>query len=1045
MKRLDPGTRRGIVHWAITHPIGTTIVSVAICVLGASMIGRLAVDLLPRIVYPEVMASVSNPEVDPEVMEQTVAKVLEPRMATTEDAVLITSSSEEGRTHVELHFSYGTDVDVALRDASTKLDQARGALPEEADPPTIFKFDPSQIPVLQFAVFSPSRDQAWIKRWSEDQLAKQLLTVEGVASVDVIGGLDREIQVVIDPDRLRSYGLTVSEVLDRLREENQDISAGRLRSRGRELLSKTKGKFRGVEDIRQVRLPLSGGGDISVADVAEIVDTYADDRIYTRMDLRPAVMVAVTKQPDANTVRVVDSCLAVLERLRRDRFFPPDVATQLIQDQAFYVRAAVSGVANAALAGGGLAMVVVFLFLRSFRRTLVIGTSIPIAILGCVALMGTADLTLNIMSLGGLALGIGMLVDNAIVMLENIDRHQRESEDPVEAAHQGAGEVASAVTASTLTNLAAVLPFFLMGGLTALLFNELLATISFAILTSLVVALTLVPMLAAQLSRFRGGQVAGSRLLAVLPRAVAALEGSYRRLLPRLLRRRWLVVVGALAACVASLALASRLGSEFLPPVDDGRVSVWVTMPPETPAEVTDLACRASEQAVLGLPKVRHVFAAAAGGVWGRGASFNPTRFSLNVELEPRRDRGMSASAWVELARTTLEGLPELADAQVYLRPPRIRGLRTSTGTEDIEVKVFGEDLDALEKIGLKLRDRLAAMPGLTAVESSYQETSPEVRVELDRRRAADLGLDVGEVGRTVRTAVGGSVPTKLTEADREIDIRVRFARSAVQTAADLAAVPLFPRSGAPLRLRDVATVREGIAPREIERENQNRLVRVTASVLPERWSVGEATAAVRSDLAAHPLPEGYRMLLGGQDEAIRSNQRVLLGAIALAIFMVFSVMAVQYESLVDPVVIMVAIPLAVIGVVAALLLSGLPISAPVMLGLILLAGIVVNNGILLVEYIEIRRRGGEVPRFDAIVEAAPLRVRPILMTVSTTVIGMLPLALNPAEGGELMAPLAVAVIGGLVASTALTLLVVPCLYLALNEVAERLGRRLLR
>jgi hypothetical protein len=267
------------------------------------------------------------------------------------------------------------------------------------------------------------------------------LTVEGVASVDVIGGLDREIQVVIDPERLRSYGLTVSELLDRLREENQDISAGRLRSQGRELLSKTKGKFKGVGDILQVRLPLAAGGDISVGDVAAVVDTYADDRIYTRMDLRPAVMVAVTKQPDANTVRVVDSCMAVLERLRRDRFFPPDVSTELIQDQAFYVRAAVSGVASAALAGGGLAMLVVFLFLRSFRRTLVIGTSIPIAILGCVALMGTADLTLNIMSLGGLALGIGMLVDNAIVMLENIDRHQRESEDPVEAAHQGAGEV----------------------------------------------------------------------------------------------------------------------------------------------------------------------------------------------------------------------------------------------------------------------------------------------------------------------------------------------------------------------------------------------------------------------------------------------------------------------------------------------------------------------------------------------------------------------------------------------------------------------------
>ncbi len=326
-------------------------------------------------------------------------------------------------------------------------------------------------------------------------------------------------------------------------------------------------------------------------------------------------------------------------------------------------------------------------------------------------------------------------------------------------------------------------------------------------------------------------------------------------------------------------------------------------MPPETPAEVTDLACRASEQAVLGLPKVRHVFAAAAGGVWGRGASFNPTRFSLNVELEPRRGRGMSASDWVELARTTLEGLPELADAEVYLRPPRIRGLRTSTGTEDIEVKVFGEDLDALQKIGLDLRDRLAAMPGLTAVESSYQETSPEVRVELDRRRAADLGLDVGEVGRTVRTAVGGSVPTRLTEADREIDIRVRFARSAVQTAADLAAVPLFPRSGrAAAAARRRRPSARALAP-QCDRAREPEPAGAgdglgAAGALVGRRGDGRRPARARRRTRCRTAT-GCRF--GGQDEAIRSNQRVLLGAIALAIFLVFAVMAVQYESLVDP------------------------------------------------------------------------------------------------------------------------------------------------
>ncbi len=1037
MRAFSEKPRSSIVDWSIGRPVGTSIISLAICIVGVSMVGRLAVDLLPRIIYPQVRAFVSNPGVDPEVMEQTVAKVLEPRLATTEDATLVTSESSEGRTSVELHFAYGTDIDFALRDASTKLDQARSALPEEAEPPVIFKSDPSQIPVLQFAVSSPVRDEVWLKRWCEDQLAKQLLTVPGVASVDVGGGKDREIQVIVDPERLRSYGLSVSELLTRLREENQDISGGRLQSGSRDLLSKTKGKFRSVEDVAQARIPLATGRDIALTDVARVVDTHRDERVFARLDGKPAVLLAVSKQPDANTIAVVDACNEVLARLHRDGFFPPDLTTQVVQDQAFYVRSAVAGVGSAALLGAGLAMAVVFLFLRSWRRTLIIGTSIPIAILGTVALMGISDLTLNIMSLGGLALGIGMLVDNAIVMLENIDRHQQQHTDPVAAAHVGAGEVASAITASTLTNLAAVVPFLLITGLSALLFRELLLTISFAIATSLVVALTLVPMMSAQF--FKAGK--SSRLhqvrwLAVVPGAVAAIERAYRRVLPWLLGHRWRVLTAAAVALVAAGLGATRLGNEFLPPVDDGRVSVNLLLPPDTPVEVTNRAALAAEAVVAKLPEVRHIFAT-AGGFVRRGVSFAPTRANLAVELSPRRQRAISASEWLTLARKALAEAPELADAQVTLQPPRIRGLRTSTGTADIEVKVFGEDLATLERVGLEMAALLEEMPGLANVDTSYRETAPEVRVVLDRRRAAELGLDVGEVGRTVRTAVGGSVPTRLTEGDREYDIRVRFDRERVTSAADLASLPLFPRSGQPIRLRDVAEVEEGRAPQTIERENQNRLVRVTADVLPGVWSVGEATRAVREALAAYPLPEGTTLLFGGQEETIRENRRVLLTVIGLAVFLVFAVMAVQYESLVNPLVIMAAMPLAVVGVVAALVLVGLPLSAPVMLGVILLAGIVVNNGILLVEYIEIRRRGGTVPRHEAILEAAPLRVRPILMTVGTTVMGMLPLALNPSDGGELMAPLAVTVIGGLTVSTLLTLAVVPCLYLVLTSRAH--------
>ncbi len=1042
----DPKGRRGLVHWSIPRPVGTSIIAIAICIVGVSMAGDLPVDLLPRIVYPQISARVSNPGVDPEVMEQTVTKLLERRLATTENAILITSESSEGDSDVDIHFSYGTDVDVALRDASTKLDQARSALPEEAEPPTIGKRDPSQIPVLNFAVSSPTRDEGWLKRWCEDQLARQLLTVEGVASVDVAGGLDREIQVWLDPERLRSYRLTVSELLTRIREENQDVAAGRLQSTSRDVVSKTKGKFTSPADLAAVRLPLPGGrGDISLSDVAEVRDTHLDDRVFARLDGKPAVQVAISKQPDANTVQVVDGCNRVLARLHRDGFFPPDVTTQITQDQAFFVRASVSGVGQAAALGGGLAMLVVFLFLRSVRRTLIIGTAIPISILGCVALMGISGLTLNIMSLGGLALGVGMLVDNAIVMLENIDRHQREDPDPVEAAHTGAGEVSSAVVASTITNLASVVPFLLITGLAALLFRELLLTISFSIVVSLVVALTLVPMLAAQLFKLKASsRLDRVRLLRAVPAAMDALVRAYRAVLPTVLRHRVAIVTVAIVAFVGSAVVATRLGNEFLPQVDDGRFRISIELPVGAPVEATNRATLAAEKVVRALPAVRHVFAAAGGGIWGRGMWVRPRFASMEVEVEPRRSRGMSASAWLQRAEADLAALSELADARVRVSPPRIRGLRTSTGTEDLEVKVFGDDLPTLQRLGQEVETRLTRLKGLSNVETSLKQTAPELRVVVDRRRAADLGLDVGEVGRTVRTAVGGSVATRLTEGDREFDVRVRFDPAKVRDAAEMAALPLFPQSGAALRLRDVADVREGAAAQSIQRENQNRLVTVGASVLSQVWSISEATEATRKALADLDLPEGYTVRFGGQQEAIDANRRVLVTVVLLAIFLVFAVMAVQYESLVNPLVIMGAIPLALIGVVLALSLTGLPMSAPVMLGVILLAGVVVNNGILLVEYFEIRRDGGAVPRMEAVLAAAPLRVRPIVMTVLTTVVGMLPLALNHAEGGELMNPMAVAVIGGLTLSTLLTLFVVPCLYLMLTGLADRMRRRLL-
>ena len=473
-------------------------------VLGLFFLNGLPLDLLPTIVYPQLRAGVSNPGVEPQVLEETVAKRLEAALATTENVTNMQTEVREGRVGVNLTFSYGTDIDFALQDASKNLERARGGLPEEADPPSINKFDPNQSPVYEVAFSSETRDLVSLREWVEYRLRPQFLTIEGVASVDISGGLVREIQVVLDQERLRSYGLTVSQVIEAVRSANQDVAAGRVSSPTREVVGKTAGKFRTVDDVKAVLLTVTGGGRVPLSEIASVRDTHREQRLWARLNGVPAVKASVRKQPNANTVSVAEQVDQRLAALKAGNFTPADIDYQTIQNQADFIRKSVGSVESAALLGALLAMIVVFLFLGSLRKTLIVGAGIPIAILATFIMMGLGKLTLNIMSLGGLALGVGMLVDNSIVMLENIFRHREEGQEDVEeAAHEGAAEVQSAVVASTATNLAAVVPFLLISGLAALIFRELILTISFAILASLGVALTVVPMLSAQLAKIR--------------------------------------------------------------------------------------------------------------------------------------------------------------------------------------------------------------------------------------------------------------------------------------------------------------------------------------------------------------------------------------------------------------------------------------------------------------------------------------------------------------------------------------------------------------
>lgn len=1034
--------RRGIASVAIRRPIGTIMITSVVVVLGVFFLAGLPLDLLPTIVYPQLRVGVNNSGVEPEVLEETIAKPLERALSTTENLVRIETEIQEGRVGVNLHFAYGTDIDFALQDAAKNLERVRGRLPEEADPPTVFKFDPQQSPVYEVAFSSDTRDLISLRDWVEYRLAPQLLTIDGVASVDVSGGLVREIQVVLDQERLRSYGLTVSQVIEAIRAANQDVAAGRVISPTREVAGKTTGKFRSIDDVKNVLLTVPGRGRIPLSEVAQVSDTHREQRIWARLNGVPAVKISVRKQPNANTVAVAEQVDARLQSLAASTFIPADIEYETIQNQADFIRNSVNSVRDSALLGGGLAMIIVFLFLGSLRKTFIIGLSIPIAILATFVMMGLGDLTLNIMSLGGLALGVGMLIDNSIVMLENIFRRSKEQGDPERAAHEGAAEVTSAVVAATATNLAAVVPFLLISGLAAMIFRELILTINFAILASLGVALTIVPMLSAQLAKIRfSSGLERSKPIVAFNRLMDRLTGAYRWLASRtVVRWRWAVLGVSVLALVGAFALTRDLGTEFLPQVDDGNVGVFISLPPGASAEETNAIALEIEDMVRQMPHVENMFVTAGGFLWGGGTSERAGRGSMTIILSPVSQRDMSADQWVQTlqAKINERGFP---GARIFVRPPRIRGLRTSSSGSAIALSVQGDDLDELQRIADEIVRRVQGVPGLENLEPSTEEASPILSIELDRERASYLGLSVAAVGQTIRTALDGTVATRFTSGNQEYDLRVMFPRERFKSPEDLGSIALFPggANGAPIYLRDVATVRNTLGPTTILRENQNRVLRLTGDVITEVASVGAVNDSIRARIADLPLPDGYGIVFGGEEEAIRENNRQLAIVISLAIFLVFVVMAVQYESFINPFVIILAVPLSLIGVGLMLSLTGTPLSAPVLLGVILLAGIVINNSILLVEYIEQGRREGGMSREEAIVEAGVVRLRPILMTTLTTVLGMVPLALGLGEGSEMMRPLAIAVVGGLTVSTLLTLFVVPSAYLILNTAAERL------
>ncbi|HLD35837.1 MAG TPA: efflux RND transporter permease subunit [Planctomycetota bacterium] len=1013
---------------SIKRPIGVLVLTVMVAGLGLFFLSALSVDLLPRITYPMVRIVIDWKGASPEEVEENLTKKIEPSVATTEDAITVVSSSIEGNSSIEVYFEYGKDMDIALQDTRAKLDLVRRELPADADEPKIFKADPSNLPIIEIALFSATKDERDLRQWAENDLNNYFMGIPGLGSIAVSGGKIREIQVLFNQDQLRRYEISSDQISNALKAENVEFPAGRMIAGEKEYGVRLLAKFRDTEDIKNLILANREGRLIKVSDVAQVSDSYQEQRVLTRFNNQPCVMMSYFKQPNANTVGIVRQIEKRAGQLKEKGIIPADVNYTVASSQAYYITNSINNVGSSAVVGGLLAILAIWFFLHNIKRTLIIGIAVPVSILGTFILMGLSDLTLNIFSLGGLVIAVGMLVDNAVVMLENITRHQKDSPDPKAAAHNGSREVTGALIASTLTNMAAIIPFFLITGLSALLFRDFVITITVAIVISLLISLTVVPCLSAYIIK----PADATNNNAWTMRLLDGLNLFYKRALAKALKYRKLVLGLALVLLVISIFLAKQVGREFLPPMDDGKVTVKLKMSVGTALDKTNQVTQKVEGIVKSMPGIEKTYTM-AGGYWFRKNIYEKSNETeIQLQLLPKTKRPLATGEFIKRLQKKIkdESIPK---AKIKVMRTPFKGIKT-TSTSDIDIRVKGYDIDKLYGLAKEIQGKIRDVPGLENLDISVDFSKPELHVVLDRKKMSDFYLTARNISDALRAVVDGAVNTRFTDKqlDADYDIRLLADPLTLQSKESLENIILYPPNRAEVRLKEIGRVEISEGPVQIDRENQVRLVEITGDAIGK--NVSQVTDEVKAKLNGLVLPPGYTLTYGGEAESTQESNKQLIIVVILAIFLVFVVMAVQYESLVDPLVIMLTLPLSLIGAIIFMAGTGTTFGATAFLGLILLVGIVVNNAIILVEYINILRRERGLDIYQAVLEAPPIRLRPILMTNLTTIIGLLPIVLGWGEGLEMLRPLAIVIIGGLGFGMLLTLFIIPCVYLTLHK-----------
>ena len=1127
----DP--KRSLFYAVVTHPVAVGMLFLAGLVFGSISYQRLALELMPDISYPTITVRTVYEGAAPQEVETQVTRPIEEALATTDGLVRMESRSRPGLSDVQLGFSWGTDLSRASQSIREQLQVA--PLPEQVERPLILKYDPTLEPFLRVALSGPEPEEGdsfngegqrllRLREVAEMDLERHLEGLRGLAAVKVGGGFEREIRIEIREDWLTARQLDPSLIETTLKAENINVAGGSVIEGEVEFLVRTLNEFTSVEELDEVILRRADGTRIRLGDVAEVVETTAERQMVTQLNGQEAVEIELYKEAEANVVDVANSVHSLLYGDGRPKEWggkeglvdqlPEGYNLTLLDDQAAFIESAILNLRNAALMGGFLSILVLFLFLRDVRSTLIIGLSIPVSIILSLAPLYVLGVSLNLMSLGGLALGVGMLVDNAVVVLESIHRFREEGRSRQEAAVRGVGHVALAVTASTLTTVAVFLPIQFVDGVAGELFGDLSLAVVSALLASLVVALFLVPTMAAiegnseglvkeeageepalswrekrailwgrsvrepwlnlkasnregrrWLWPWRAARSVGEGLVGFLSvtfwglsvwgvtkglglargvlkhpsrwaDAAAGQTGrwfqrgavGYERLLAGVLLRPVGVMMLALALAVGAMGLGTQLGTELLPTVHQGRFLVDLTLPVGTPLDQTVSLAEEVQVAIMERSTVESVYARiGTDGTADADSDEGEHTSRLSVQLKPHFRSAFVEDTTMVDVRELLQAWPEV---DTTIHRPAMFSLRMP-----LEVYLFGYELDVLEATATRLVDALSALPGLRDVHSSLKQGYPEVRIEYDRERLFRLGLNPRTVAEQVRDKIQGKEASRLRREDLRIPLKVQLAEGDRSTVEDLRRLNVNPNLQPVIPLDAVASLKEGRGPSEIRRLDQQRVVTVSAGL--KGFDLGGSADAVATAVEDLNLPESLTWQVSGQSSEMQASLTSLWSALALAIFLVYVVMASTFEHLLHPLVILVSIPLALVGAVLALVVVGTPVSVVVLLGSIVLVGVVVNNAIVLVDTIG-RERSHTVDLDEAICRSGRLRLRPILITTCTTVVGLLPLTLGLGAGAEIQGPLALTVVGGLVSSTGLTLIVVPVLYRAVEHYTSR-------